>query len=299
MPDHAIEGSTLKLALGEYDIGWQDPEASLSHAERLVGDAAARGARLVVLPETCATGYTMDSERWAEPVDGASARRLAVIARDAGVWIVAGLATCDNDVGDACTPRNTAIVLTPDGDTAAIYHKQRLLSYAGEHEAYVPGDSPALVTVDGVRLGIFICYDVRFPELFRPIADQVDGIVIIANWPASRRPHWDVLVPARAIENQCYVIAVNRTGRGGGIDYDGGSMAYGPWGERLASFGGAGPTIVELRAAEVRRVRERYPFLADATRVSRDRSPRPPASRSSARPPAGAPRGTSPAARDR
>jgi omega-amidase len=252
----------LRVALGEYDTGWHDAATSLARAGELVARAASAGARLVVLPETCTTGFTMDAERFAEPADGPAARALAALARAHGVWILAGLAL--RGEGDA-RPSNAAMVLDPSGAAVALYRKQRLFAYAGEHRHYSAGDAPAVVTVEGVRVAPFICYDLRFPELFRRVAADVDLLVVIANWPAERRAHWDALVRARAIENLCYVAAVNRTGEGGTLRYDGGSVAYGPWGELEACAAAAGdvPATVDVDPAEVARVRVAYPFLDD------------------------------------
>jgi omega-amidase len=249
----------LHVALGEYDTRWHDPAGSLDGAERVVADAARAGGRLVVLPEMCATGFTMDAERWAEPLDGASARRLGRMAASHGVWLLAGLAARDGGEGAAY---NVAALFDPSGALVAAYRKQRLFGFAGEHDAYGAGAEPVVVVVDGVRIAPFVCYDLRFPELMRAVARHVDAIVLIANWPAARRSHWDVLVRARAIENLCYVVAVNRTGIGGSVAYDGGSAAYDPWGEPLAPAA-SGPTLVAIDPARVAEVRARYRFLDD------------------------------------
>ena len=121
-----------------------------------------------------------------------------------------------------------------------------------------------MIDVDGVRVSPFVCYDLRFPELFRAAAPACDLMVVIANWPATRRPHWDALLPARAIENQAYVIGVNRTGMAGGIQYDGGSAAYDPWGLPVARRTAvASPAVVDVAPARVASIRSQYPFLAD------------------------------------
>ena len=254
----------LRVALGEYDIGWQDPETSLARAGQLVARAAGAGARLVVLPEMCTTGFTMDAERWAEPVEGPSVARLESMARVNGVWLIAGMALRMPD-GKA---RNVALVMNPAGEQVAAYRKQKLFAFAKEHESYVAGRGPVLITMDGVRVSPFVCYDLRFPELFRAVARRADLLVVIANWPRERRAHWDALVKARAIENLAYMVAVNRTGQGGPLAYDGGSVAYSPWGETLGTAvpDADAPTIVGVDPAEVARVRERYPFLGDMRR---------------------------------
>jgi omega-amidase len=158
------------------------------------------------------------------------------------------------------------LMFTPTGELAAVYHKQRLFAYANEQRTYVSGERAVVVDIDGVRVSPFICYDLRFPELFRAVAADTDLMVVIASWPAARRAHWDALLRARAIENQCYVIGVNRTGVGDSIVYDGGSAAYDPWGialDRSVVAHAADVTSVTVSAGEVKRVRGAYPFLAD------------------------------------
>jgi len=253
----------LRAALGEYDTGWHDPETSVRRAHDVIAGAARLRARLVVLPEMCSTGFTMEGTRWAEPLStehGASGA-LAAAAREHHVWVLAGLA-----VREESPPRlvNAAVLFDPMGSIAALYRKQRLFTYAGEHEVYAPGDGSVVVTIEGARLGLFICFDLRFPELFRAVAPDVDAILLVANWPERRRAHWDVLTRARAIENQCYVVAVNRTGVGDGVEYDGGSVAYDPWGEPLGIGGGVNaPRVVDIDPSRVKLVRARYPFLRE------------------------------------
>jgi predicted amidohydrolase len=268
----------LRVALGEYDIGWEDPATSLSRAEGVVSRAAGAGARLVMLPEMCVTGFTMDSKRHATPLDGPHVGRLRAMAAASKVWVLAGVATRERTggvggageaAGEAATRErffNAAVLFDPSGEIVHVYHKQRLFAMGAEHASYEPGRSVSVVTIEGVRVSPFICYDLRFPEIFRAAAPGVDAMLLIANWPVARRAHWDVLVRARAIENLCYMVAVNRTGDGGGATYDGGSAAYGPFGEALpvapASPNGA-PAIVDINPACVARVRAEYPFLRD------------------------------------
>jgi len=253
----------LRAALGEYDTGWHDPEASIRRAHDVIAGAARLRARLVVLPEMCSTGFTMEGNRWAEPLsaDQGASGALAAAAREYRVWVLAGLAV--REISPARLV-NAAVLFDPAGTIATIYRKQRLFTYAGEHEVYAQGDSPVVVNIEGARVGLFICFDLRFPELFRAVAPDVDAILLAANWPERRRAHWDVLTRARAIENQCYVVAVNRTGVGDGVEYDGGSVAYDPWGEPLGIGGGVNaPRVVDIDPARVKLVRARYPFLRE------------------------------------
>ena len=262
--DHEPRTTSLRVALGEYDTGWHDPAASLARASELINSALRRHARLVVLPEMCTTGFTMEPEHWAESLDGPSVEALRSFAGTRGIWILAGLSL--REAPDRAT--NAAVLFDADGGIAAVYRKQRLFGHGGEHEHYQPGDAPLVATIDGVRVAPFVCYELRFPELFRAVATEVDAMIVIANWPAQRRSHWDVLTRARAIENQCYVIAVNRTGEGGDAVYDGGSVAFDPWGESIGIGGGEGsPRVVDVDPARVERVRSRYPFVRDMERL--------------------------------
>ena len=262
-PDSQAHEASVRVALAEYDIGWHSPEGSLSRAAICVARAASTGARLVVLPEMCATGFTMEPEDWAETIEGPVFSRFRALALKHDVWIIAGIAMRDAGY------HNVAAVFDPSGNLASSYSKQRLFSPSDEHDHYVTGTTPVVVDIDGVRVSPFICYDLRFPELFRAVAPVADLLVVIANWPSVRRAHWDALLPARAIENLAYVVGVNRTGDGGGIAYDGGSAAYDPWGKPAAvRMAVASPSIVDVSAARVASVRAKYPFLEDIRQPS-------------------------------
>ena len=260
----------LRVALGEYDIGWHDPEGSLERARALVADAARAGARLVVLPEMATTGFTMDRSQ-ATPLSGGHAARLAALAAEAGVWLIASVAATESvalgaggQAKGTIRAVNAALVVDPAGATVAVYRKQKLFAFAGEHEHYSPGDAPVVVAIDGVRIAPLVCYDLRFPELFRAVDRDVDAFVLVANGPAARRLHWDTLTHARAIENQAYVVAVNRVGSGGGIAYDGGSVAWDPWGDPVPEAQTpSGVRLVTIDPARVAEIRGRYPFLRD------------------------------------
>ena len=264
-------GRPLRVALGEYDTGWHDPETSLARADELVAGAVRGGARLVVLPEMATTGFTMDIAQ-ATPLASGHSARLAAIAAAHNVWLIASVAATEQAPapgGKAGSTQavNAALVIAPNGEVAAVYRKQKLFAFAGEHEHYAPGDGPVVVVIDGVRIAPLVCYDLRFPELFRAVARDVDAYILVANWPVARRPHWDVLLRARAIENEAYVVAVNRIGSGGGLTYDGGSVAWDPWGEPAPETSAPrGPRIAEIDPQRVSDIRARYPFLDDLTR---------------------------------
>ena len=255
----AANSDQLTVALGEYDTGWQDPEQSLKRAGELARQAKASGAQLLVLPEMCASGFTMDAKEFAETEDGPSAKSLSQMATENQLWIVAGLA-----MRRGKKYVNSALTFAPDGSLAARYDKQKLFGYAKETEVYTPGSDPCIAEIGGLSFGVFVCFDLRFPELFRAVGPKVDAFVLVANWPTDRQHHWEVLAQARAIENQCYMIAVNRVGEGDGLSYTGGSVIYDPWGERCdkPAKGSTVRTGV-VTGAVVGRVRRAFPLAAD------------------------------------
>ena len=154
----------------------------------------------------------------------------------------------------------------PDGKLAAYQGKVHPFTFAGEHQHFRAADELSVTPVGSFRLATAICYDLRFPELFRALAlGGADLIVVPANWPRSRMTAWSQLLIARAIENQCYVVGVNRVGRGGGLDYDGRSAIIDPLGEVLATARGTEQLVVaDLDPDHLADVRERFPFLPDA-----------------------------------
>jgi predicted amidohydrolase len=250
----------VKVAAIQHDIVWERPEENHARLAPRIAEAAASGARLVALTEMYATGFSMAAERIAEPVDGPSAQFLAAQARDAGAWVCGSIPTRDG----GGLPTNRFVLAGPGGELRH-YDKLHPFSYAGEHEHYRSGDGTITVDIEGVRVTPFVCYDLRFADDFWAEAAGTDLFVVVANWPAARSVHWQTLLRARAIENQAYVLGVNRVGRGGEIDYRGDSAIIDPFGEMLAV---AAPEVeqtitAEVDPARVADVRARYPFLRD------------------------------------
>jgi predicted amidohydrolase len=166
--------------------------------------------------------------------------------------------------GRSARPQNVSLAVGPDGKDLALYAKIHQIGILGEDGPYDPGDQPVPFHLSGVRAAAFVCYDLRFPELFRAVVDQCGLIMVIASWPSTRQAHWDVLLRARAIESQCFVVGVNRVGEGGGLLFTGGSAIVDPLGQVLA-HGGDKETLVmaDLDLAKVREVRSTLPFLKD------------------------------------
>jgi predicted amidohydrolase len=203
--------------------------------------AAAKNAEVVVLPEIWTTGFSLTNlDKWAEQVPGPTFADLAAIARDAGAAIIAG--SVPRKTGGRIY--NNAIVIDAAGNIAADYQKLHLCSYLGEDRYFAPGNKRVVFDLGGTKAGLAVCYDLRFPELFRALA--IDGAQIIfipAEWTASRARNWRVLNQARAIDNQIYICAVNCVGRHREFEFHGHSMVVAPDGDIIAE-GGADEEII-------------------------------------------------------
>lgn len=248
------------------DLAWEDRDVNLAMFGREVARAAVNGAGLVVLPEMFPTGFSMNTEVTAEPADGPSATFLHDAARSTGAW-VAGSFAC-RDGGPDERPTNRLLLAAPDGTTHH-YDKVHPFSHGGETDHFAPGRRLVVVDVQGVRLAPFVCYDLRFANVFWELAPDVDLYVVPANWPTRRSQHWRALLTARAIENQAFVLGVNRVGTGQRVD--GGDLPYGgdttlvdPWGATVATMADQpGLVMGTVDTDEVARVREQLAFLPD------------------------------------
>lgn len=253
----------MKVAAIQHDIAWLDREANFARLEPMIREAADADARLVVLTEMFSTGFAMGDEwasRLAEPRDGASSEFLRTAARSHGVW-VAG--SCPELAPGGTLPANTLVIASPNGDVYR-YEKIHPFTYGGEDKYFRAGSGHLTVSIEGVAVSAFVCYDLRFADHFWVLAESTDLFIVPANWPASRAAHWTTLLNARAIENQAYVLGVNRVGTGGSLTYGGGSRIVAPFGECLAEAGDDETILyAEVTHDDVVATRERYPFLRD------------------------------------
>jgi predicted amidohydrolase len=251
----------------------EDTDRNLATADRLVREAAADGAELVVLPEKWSVlGTAEQLEMGAEPLEGRSIEWARSIARDLGIDLVAG--SIVERVPGRPKTSNTSVHIGPDGELRAAYRKIHMFDVEVDGTVYresdseEPGDQIVVSELaDGVRLGMSICYDIRFPELYRILAVRGAEIVVVpsAFTLATTRDHWEVLVRSRAIENQCFMIAPNQIGSHPPGNRSGGrSLIVDPWGLVLASAPDREAAIVaDLDLDALRDVRRRLPSLAN------------------------------------
>jgi predicted amidohydrolase len=211
-----------------------------------------------------ATGFSMDPERIAEDEGGPTEQFLLTQAADHDAYLIASIAQRGAD-GNY---RNNAVIARPDGSVER-YAKIHPFSYAGEHKRYAAGTDFLTTDLDGLRVSVFVCYDLRFADEFWQLAHDTDLYVVPANWPQPRHEHWRLLLRARAVENQAYVLGVNRVGLDKDLPHAGGSALIDPLGKTLADAG-EDETIItgEVDASTVSEVRTRFPFLADRRRIT-------------------------------
>ncbi|MEM8621327.1 MAG: nitrilase-related carbon-nitrogen hydrolase [Actinomycetota bacterium] len=255
---------SVRVAAIQHDIAWHDREANFAALRPRLAAAAAGGARLALVTETFSTGFSFDSPGIGEPEDGPSATFLAGAATDHNMWVGGSCPEVGADATPADQrPSNVFVLAGPNGEVHR-YRKIHPFSHADEQRYVRPGTDFVALTVDGLRVSLFVCYDLRFADEFWALASDTDAYLIVANWPSKRRLHWSTLLRARAIENQAYVVGVNRVGSGGGLDYVGDSAIIDPLGEVLASGAGGETTLfADLDPAHVASTRNHFRFLQD------------------------------------
>jgi omega-amidase len=251
----------LKIALIQPDIKWEDRDANLyALSEQIKGIADQVDA--VILPEMFTTGFTMRSRELAEGMDGKSISWMRMISDKHGCVTAGSLI-----ISQGKSRYNRFIWMEPGGKITA-YDKRHLFSISGEDEHYAPGQSLANMEINGFRVRPLVCYDLRFPVWSRNTGTY-DLLIYVANWPAVRRDVWISLLKARAIENQSFVIGVNRVGKDGmGIEYAGDSMAYDAKGRVITSLPQekVGTGMVHLSLQELMAFRQKFPVWKDADR---------------------------------
>ena len=251
----------MRVAAIQFDIAWEDPAANFERLRPWIRSAAGAGARLVVLPEMYACGFSMQTAKIEEPPEGPSTAFLRAQAKEHGVWVTGSVPERPDG---APRPSNTMIVASPQGDLTR-YRKIHPFTFAKEDEHYDAGREFVTLTIEGVRCTLFVCYDLRFADEFWATAKDTDCYLVIANWPQKRRHHWTTLLQARAIENQAYVVGLNRVGTGGtGLEYSGDSRIFDPWGEAIAAASMRETMLLaDVDPDVVSSAREKFPILPD------------------------------------
>jgi omega-amidase len=258
--------SSLRVSLVQQSLLWQDAPGNRHHFQRLLAPLAGK-TDLVVLPETFTTGFSMEVERLGEPAAGDSVQWMKRQAAALDAAVTGSVITQDGG-----RYYNRLLWVTPDQQVRH-YDKRHLFRMGAEHEHFTAGRQAWSVAWRGLRVCPLVCYDLRFPVYSRRRADlDYDLLLYVANWPAPRADAWRALLPARAIENQAYVVGVNRIGIDGmNVSYAGDSMALDFRGRSLAQAGERpGVISVELTSEPLEAFREKFPAHLDADRFGLD-----------------------------
>jgi len=251
--------STLSFSLIQTSLFWEDKGANLAMlAKKIMG--IEEYTEIIVLPEMFSTGFSMQPEKFAETMDGPTVEWMRRISAEKKVILTGSLIIKEEE-----NYYNRLIWILPNGELG-YYDKRHLFAFAGEDQHYSAGNKRLIASVKGWKINLQICYDLRFPVWARQQGDEYDVLLYVANWPEKRSHAWKTLLTARAIENQCITMGVNRVGLdGNNIAHSGNSLIVGPLGEVLyhCAYEEAIFTIT-LQKEEITNARTQFPFWKDA-----------------------------------
>lgn len=253
----------MKIGLIQYNPEWEDKKKNQEKLNRLLSQTK-REENILVFPEMTLTGFTMNASSFAEPLNGKSFKYFASVAEKNNADVFAGLI---EEHGSQFY--NSLLHINSKGQLKSVYRKIHPFSYSMEDKHYLKGTETKVTNIDDLKIGLSICYDLRFPELYRFYGKaRTELIIVIANWPVTRIEHWRTLLKARAIENQCYVVGVNRVGADPKLIYNGYSSLFDPMGnEMISSFDTETILTADVNIDYVKEVRNKLPFLNDITLI--------------------------------
>lgn len=252
----------LVVSLGQMDVKLGQPAINLAQVQQWAAEAGRRGSDVLVLPELWPTGYDLSrAADYATAVTAGIFAEVANLAREHQIHI---LGSCLSLLGEGMYG-NTAVLFDPTGNSLGEYSKVHLFQLMDEHKYLTAGDGRCLMETPWGKSGLAICYDLRFPELFRAYALEGAKIVFLpAEWPYPRLAHWRTLLRARAIENQMFVVACNRIGTTESTVFFGHSCIIDPWGETVVEAGDTSQLLtVTIDLGKVSEIRTKIPIFAD------------------------------------
>ncbi|NJO90279.1 MAG: amidohydrolase [Chloroflexia bacterium] len=253
----------LKITTIQTHLFWEDIQKNLINFELKIKNID-QSTDVIVLPEMFTTGFSMNPSNFAESMNGKTVNWMKKMASDRDALILGSII-----INDENRFVNRLLAVYPEGKMD-YYDKRHLFAMAGEHEEYTPGDKRLIITYKGWRINPLICYDLRFPVWSRNLSDY-DVQIYVANWPEKRSFHWNILLQARAIENQAYVVGVNRIGEdGNGYTHSGDTCVFDPLGVRI-SFTNPNEDKVEtviLNRDDLEKIRKSLPFIQDGDKFT-------------------------------
>src|SRR5450755_2391145 len=262
--------SKIRISLVQTTLHWEDKKANLDMLQKKI-QAIPDKTELIILPEMFSTGFSMEKESLAETMNGPTIEWMRNTATEKNTILTGSIIAREDRDGEPVF-YNRLIWMLPSGEFG-YYDKRHLFAYGKEDQHYCSGQRRFIASVNGWRVNLQICYDLRFPVWTRQSKEfqtetrpEYDLLVFVANWPVARVHAWRTLLAARAIENQCYVIGVNRTGTDGrGLQYEGESMVLGPLGEPIKIMGADAEIFSHtLDREHLDEIRSKFPFWRDA-----------------------------------
>lgn len=252
--------SVVRICSAQIKSIWEEPEKTLEKAGMFIRHAAASGAALICFPEQFATGWDPQPRKNIQDIHGSLVSSLQAYAKEYGIGVLGSFRQANDPL-----PKNTAVVIGRDGRVLSTYAKMHLFSSGHEHEGNCPGNDLGIFSLDSLTCGIAICYDLRFPDLFRLYAKRGVHVVFVPSaWPHIRIRHWELFIQARALENQIYVVGVNTTGKTPIESYSGSSMTADPQGTIISRANDAEQLVFsDLDPAIVATTRLRLPVEKD------------------------------------
>jgi len=252
----------MNVHLVQIDSVWEDRTANHAKARQLIAGANPLPGALIILPETFSTGFSMNLAVTAEPENGPTEQFLREMAAQYQCCVIGGVVT----QAEEGRGMNQALALAPDGSVLTRYTKNYPFSFGGETQVHRAGNEVSLFEWQGLRIAPLICYDLRFPEIARSaVRAGAEVLVFIAAWPVKRIQHWITLLQARAIENQAFVIGVNRCGTDPDFTYTGRSLVVDPHGVVIADAAEQERVVsAKIDPAILHQWREQFPALRDA-----------------------------------
>ncbi len=250
------ESEALKISIIQTGLHWEDTEKNINMFSAKISEIPGE-TDIIVLPEMFNTGFSMQAALLAEEMNGPTMRWMAEQAAKKQAVITGSMM-----IREEGQYYNRLIWMQPDG-ASVFYDKHHLFGLGSEHETFTAGNQQMLIPYKGWKIFPVVCYDIRFPVWLRNTMSY-DLLLVVASWPERRIAHWDMLLKARALENQCYVAACNRTGADGqGIDHPGHSVFIDPAGEVLHTLEGEETASLSFHKAQLKKTRRLYPFLRD------------------------------------
>lgn len=247
----------MKVALAQFDIIWEDKESNIANAESLIAAAANDGSDIIFFPEMSFTGFSMNTRVTGEK-NSYTVDRISNIAKQNDIAVGFGWVRWHDNKCE-----NVYTLLDSSGKIVSEYVKMHPFSYSGEDKYFAGGDKVMVADFKGIPFSTFICYDLRFPEIFRAVAKDVHMIIVPACWPSKRAEHWKTLLRARAIENQVYILGINCQGNIGGLYYSGDSCVITPNGDTAVSMSDKFGLLTYSLLDDAEEYRKRFPVLRD------------------------------------